>query len=169
MTALTLASSTPNGELGFLTTPAESLFILAVLVIPLAVIIGAVAWLVSRRRAPRETLVDMPRHTRTIAARTLDVHTANISPDSDDIIVVITLDADAFSQLLLIDDSLTLTTPNSRPVTFSTETAGGAPTLDPNLGWIIPVSDATRAELHALPAGPGEHELTTTHVAFIVE
>lgn len=114
-------------------------------------------------------LVDMPRDPRNVAARTLTVHTANLSPDTDEIIVIITLDADAFEELSLIDAPLRLSSPSSRPVTFVTGIDAGAPTLDPNYGWIIPVTDKTREELYALPPGPGEHELTTIHVGLIVE
>ena len=113
-------------------------------------------------------LVAMPRDPREVEARSLEVHTANLSPDTDEIIVIITLDEDAFQELSLIDAPLRLTSPPSRPVTFVTGITGGAPTLDPNYGWIIPVTDATREELHALPPGPDEHELATIHVGLIV-
>ena len=111
-----------------------------------------------RRRAPQE-----------ITARTLKVHTANLSPDTDEIIVIITVDEETFNKLMLIDGPCRLTSPTARPVTFQTGVRGGAPTLDPNTGWTIPVTAATQAELRALPAGPGEHELATVHVAIVVE
>lgn len=149
----------PNGELGFITTPAESLLILAILLLPL-ILVALCVWALRRRRS-----------MQVISASTLKVHTANLSPDSDEVIVIITLDQSAFQELALIDGPLRLTSPGSRPVTFDTRgtRSNGAPTLDPNTGWTIPVSKETQAELRALPTGPGEHELTTTHVAFVVQ
>lgn len=162
MTSVTMAGLfTPNGELGFNATPAESLFILALLFVPALLILAIVLAILRRRRSPH-----------VIAARTLKVHTANLSPDSDELIVIITLDQDAFKELALIDGPRRLTSPTSptsRPVTFQTGVRGGVPTLDPNTGWTIPVTKETKAELRALPAQPGEYELTTTHVAIVVE
>ena len=159
MTSVTMAGLfTPNGELGFNATPAESLFILALLFVPALLILAIVLVILRRRRSPQ-----------VIAARTLKVHTANLSPDSDELIVIITLDQDAFKELTLIDGPRRLTSPTSRPVTFQTGVRGGVPTLDPNTGWTIPVTNETKAELRALPAQPGEYELTTTHVAIVVE
>ena len=159
MTSVTMAGLfTPNGELGFNASPAESLFILALLFAPAILIFTIVMVFLRRRRAPQE-----------ITARTLKVHTANLSPDTDEIIVIITVDEDTFNKLLLIDGPCRLTSPTTRPVTFQTGVRGGAPTLDPNTGWTIPVTAATKAELHALPAEPGEYELATVNVAIVVE
>lgn len=114
-------------------------------------------------------LVAAPSNPRDVPARTLNVHTVNLSPDSNEFIVVLTVDEHAFAQLLLIDAPLRLTSPTSRPVTFATGVPGGAPTLDPNVGWLIPVTEETAEEIRALPSGPGEHELATIHVALVVE
>lgn len=82
MTSVTVAGLfTPNGELGFNASPAESLFILALLFAPAILIFTIVMVFLRRRRAPQE-----------ITARTLKVHTANLSPDTDEIIVIITVD-----------------------------------------------------------------------------
>ena len=145
--------------------------LLWVIVCALLPFIGSLVWLFfGKKRADENAsgLVPMPPQSRTVAARTLDVSTANLSPDTDEKIIIITLDETAFEAVRLIDAPLRLTTPSSRPVTFSTGVTGGDPTLDPNQGWIIPVTLATQQELNALPAGRGEHELTTLHLALIV-
>lgn len=156
----------PFGELGFMVGINDALIIAGFLGLGVLSMLGVIAWLLTHRRG---ALAQTPHQVRIVPARTLAVHTANLSPDTDEVIVIITLDADAFGELTLIDAPLRLTAPDSRPVTFVTGVSDSAPVLDPNEGWIIPVSDATGAELRGLPAGPGEHELTTVHVAFIVE
>ncbi|MCT1453037.1 hypothetical protein M3G18_08985 [Corynebacterium sp. p3-SID1145] len=147
-----------NSDLGFQTSIWEPILILVIIFMLIAVPVIVAALVFAKKRT----------RTAVVRARTLSVHTANLSPDSDDIMVVVTVDADAFRSIALIDAPLRLTSPDSRPVTFQPGTSG-PPALDPNQGWLIPVSRDTEAELRALPAGPGEHELATTNVAFIVE
>lgn len=144
-------------ELGFQTSIWEPILILVIIFMLFAIPAVAIAFGVIRNR-DRMTVYH---------ADTLSVHTANISPESDDIIVIVTLEEDAFQRISLIDAPLRLSSPSSRPVTFYPGTSG-PPVLDPNEGWIIPVSKETQAELRALPSG-NEHELTTTNVAFVVE
>ena len=146
-----------NNELGFETSIWEPILIL-VIIFMLIAIPAIVAALVFLKKRSRITVYH---------ADTLSVRTANISPESDDIIVIITVEEDAFKRISLIDAPLRLTSPSSRPVTFQPGVSG-PPVLDPNEGWIIPVSKETQAELRSLPVGK-EHELTTTNVAFIVE
>lgn len=146
-----------NTDLGFATSIWEPILILVIISMLIAVPAIAIAFALTRK------------HNRITVyhADTLSVHTANLSPDSDDIIVIVTVDEGAFQRISLIDAPLRLTSPTSRPVTFQAGTSG-PPVLDPNEGWIIPVSPETQSELRTLPAGPGEHELATTNVAFIV-
>ena len=146
-----------NTDLGFATSIWEPILILVIIIMLIAIPAIVIALSIARKR----------NRITVYHADTLEVHTANVSPDSDDIIVIITLDQGAFQHLSLIDAPLRLSTPNSRPVTFQPG-PGGAPVLDPNEGWIIPISKETRAELRGLPAG-NEHELTTTNVAIIVK
>ena len=55
MTTVTVAGLfTPNGELGFTATPAESLFILALLFAPAILIFTIVMVLLRRKRTPQE-------------------------------------------------------------------------------------------------------------------
>ncbi len=146
-----------NTELGFQTSIWEPILILVIIFMLIAIPAIAIAFGVIRKRS-RITVYH---------ADTLSVRTANISPESDDIIVIVTLEEGAFQRVSLIDAPLRLSSPSSRPVTFYPGTSG-PPVLDPNEGWIIPVSKETQAELRALPAG-NEHELTTTNMAFVVE
>lgn len=147
-----------NTDLGFATSIWEPILILVIIAMLIAVPAIAIAFGIIRKN----------NRIAVYATDTLRVHTANLSPESNDIIVIITIDIAAFSHISLIDAPLRLTSPTSRPVTFQPG-AAGPPVLDPDEGWIIPVSPETQAELHALPNGPGEHELITTNVAFIVE
>ena len=146
-----------NTELGFQTSIWEPILILVIIVMLIAIPAIAIAFGVIRKR----------NRVTVYHADTLSVRTANISPESDDIIVIVTLEEGAFQRVSLIDAPLRLSSPSSRPVTFYPGTSG-PPVLDPNEGWIIPVSKETQAELRALPAG-NEHELITTNVAFVVE
>lgn len=147
-----------NTDLGFATSIWEAILIVVIVSMLIAVPAIAIAFGVLRKRG-RITVYQ---------ADTLAVHTANLSPDSNDIIVIITVDEGAFERILLIDAPVRLTSPSSRPVTFQTRVVG-PPALDPNEGWLIPISPETQEELRALPSGPGGHELATTNVAFIVE
>ncbi len=119
--------------------------------------------------APARKLVEFPETFSQVSVDTLHVHTANLTPDTDEKLVIVTLPAAALERLLPIDAPVQLTHPTERPVTFVPVERDADPLLDPNLGWIIPVTPATAAELEALPAGPGEYELTTLHLGLIVE
>lgn len=112
-------------------------------------------------------LVDYPEHFRQVEVGTLTVHTANLSPDTDEKLVIITLSS--LEPLRLLDAPVRLTSPGQRSVTFVPVDTRSDPALDPNLGWIVPVTPETAAELRALPAGPGAHELSSLHVGIAVE
>lgn len=115
---------------------------------------------------PARKLVEMPQEVRRVDVDKLHVHTANLSPDTDEKMVIVTMPAEA---LLLIDGPTQLTHHAERPVTFAPVERDADPLLDPNLGWIIPLTPATAAELRALPPGPGEHELSSLHLGLILE
>lgn len=147
-----------NTDLGFATSIWEPILILVIIAMLIAVPAIAIAFGIIRKN----------NRIAVYATDTLRVHTANLSPESNDIIVIITVDVAAFQHISLIDAPLRLTSPTSRPVTFQPGTAG-PPVLDPNEGWIIPVSAQTQAELRSLPIARGEYELATTNIAFVVE
>lgn len=115
---------------------------------------------------PAEQLVEFPERFAQVGVDKLHVHTANLSPDTDEKLVIITMPADALPHLR---GAVQLTHPGQRPVTWVPVGRPATPVLDPNEGWIIPVTPATAEELAALPAGPGEHELATLHLGLILE
>lgn len=118
---------------------------------------------------PAKRLVDFPDEYRQVAVEKLAVHTANLSPDTDEKLVVVTLPQSALEHLSLLDAPLQLTSPNQRPVTWVPVDRAADPLLDPNLGWIIPVTPSTAAELAGLPTGPGAYELESLHLGLVVE
>lgn len=115
-------------------------------------------------------LVELPRRYERVEVAHLGVHTANLSPDTDEKLVIITTTSEALEALRGLRGALQLVAPEQeRPVTFIPAKHAEAPVLDPKQGWLIPVSPATAAELQALPAGPGEHELATIHLGLVLE
>ncbi|SDS27034.1 hypothetical protein SAMN04488539_1342 [Corynebacterium timonense] len=112
-------------------------------------------------------LVDYPEEYRSVEVPTLRVHTANFSPDTEETLVIITLAS--LDPLSLLDAPLRLTSGSERPVTFVPVRTPNDPALDPTLGWIIPVTPETAAEIEALPPGPGAHALSTLHVGLVIE
>ncbi len=122
------------------------------------------AFLTGNASAP---LIDYPQSWREVGVDKLNVHTANLSPDSNEMLVIIT--TSTIDPLRLIESPVRLTSPGERDVTFVPVETPAAPALDPNLGWIIPVTADTAAELAALPPGPGAHELLSLHLGIVVE
>lgn len=115
-------------------------------------------------------LVEMPKRVDRVEVARLGVHTANLSPDTDEKLVIVTTSPEALDAIRNLRGGLQLVSPESeRPVTFIPAKHAEAPVLDPKQGWLIPVSPATAAELQALPAGPGEHELATIHLGLVLE
>lgn len=103
-----------------------------------------------------------------VVVDTLDVHTANLTPDTDEKLVIVTTNVSALAELTRIDDPVTLTHATDRPVTFVPVKRTAVPVLDPNHGWLIPVTPDTAEELAALPDGPGEHEFSSLHLGLIL-
>ena len=97
----------------------------------------------------------------------LQVHTAKLSPDTEEKMVIVTTSADALD-LLATGAAVQLRHPGARDVTFVPVGRESVPVLDPKLGWIIPVTPATADEIAALPKGPGEHELHALHLGLIL-
>lgn len=95
------------------------------------------------------------------------MHTAKLSPDTEEKMVIVTTSADALD-LLATGGAVQLRHPGARDVTFVPVGRESVPVLDPKLGWIIPVTPATADEIAALPKGPGEHELHALHLGLIL-
>lgn len=116
----------------------------------------------------RPRLTEVPDRVVEVIVDTLDVHTANFSPDTDEKLVIVTTNAFVLTELSRIDDPVTLTHATDRPVTFVPVKRTAVPVLDPNHGWLIPVTPDTAEELAALPDGPGEHEFSSLHLGLIL-
>lgn len=112
-------------------------------------------------------LVDVPDQFTPLDVERLQVHTAKLSPDTEEKMVIVTTSADALD-LLATGDAVQLRHPGARDVTFVPVGRESVPVLDPKLGWIIPVTPATADEIAALPKGPGEHELCALHLGLIL-
>lgn len=97
-----------------------------------------------RRRTP---LARAPQQAHVLAAQRLHVHTAEY-------LVVVTFSPDvapALSAALRAGEDVRLECPDARPVSFvaAPDKATPAPALDPVAGWIIPITQAVRAQLVA--------------------
>lgn len=112
---------------------------------------------------------ELPRDVGEVAVDKLSVHTAHLSPDTDEVLVIITMSQDGLDAVRNYSGPVRLRAAKSRPVTLSPTKKKASPVVDPKHGWIIPVTAETADELRSLPPGPGEHELATIHVAFVVE
>ena len=117
----------------------------------------------------KEKLVEAPRRVVQVGVDTLSVHTANLSPDTDERLVVITTSAAALKELQRSTSAIRfIANAEARPVTFVPTRKPSSPVLDPREGWIIPVLPETQDEIRALPAGSGEYELKNQHLGLIV-
>ena len=117
-----------------------------------------------------ERLVEFPSRFERVQVDALHVHTVNLSPDTDEKIVVVTSTPDMIERLRGLRAPVQVFSCESeRPVTFVPSKRTDAPVLDPKQGWIIPVSPATAEELSGLPSGPGEHQLSTVHLGLVLE
>lgn len=114
-------------------------------------------------------LVELPDRVVPVVVDKLQVHTARLSPDTNEKIIIVTTSARALEELSRIDDAVQLTSPTARPVTFVPVDRRSEPVLDPKYGWIIPVTRETAAEFAGLAKGPGEHELSTLHLGLVLE
>lgn len=127
---------------------------------------GFMDWLTG---ANRERLVEMPTSFERVEVPALHVHTANLSPDTDEKIVILTTTPVVLEELRAMRGAVQFVAADERAVTFVPSKSASAPVLDPKQGWIIPVSPATARELQSLPAGPGEYELESIHVGLVLE
>ncbi|MCP1387709.1 hypothetical protein M5J20_05835 [Corynebacterium sp. TA-R-1] len=121
------------------------------------------------RGSGRERLVEMPTSYGRVEVPVLHIHTANLSPDTDEKIVILTTTPVVLEELRGMRGAVQFVAHDERAVTFVPSKSAEAPVLDPKHGWIIPVSPATARELQALPAGPGEHELESIHLGLVLE
>lgn len=113
-------------------------------------------------------LVDFPDQYEPLDVDKLEVHTAKLSPDTEEKMVIVTTSAAALDRIAA-GGAVQLRREGERDVTFVPVDREAVPVLDPKLGWIIPVTPATGRELAELPKGPGEHELSSLHLGLIVE
>ena len=113
-------------------------------------------------------LVDFPDRFEPLDVDKLEVHTAKLSPDTEEKMVIVTTSAAALDRIAA-GGAVQLRHEGQRDVTFVPVEREAVPVLDPNLGWIIPVTPATAKELAELPKGPGEHELSALHLGLILE
>ena len=111
-------------------------------------------------------LVDFPDRFEPLDK--LEVHTAKLSPDTEEKMVIVTTTVAALDRIAA-GGAVQLRHEGERDVTFVPVDREAVPVLDPKLGWIIPVTPATARELAELPKGPGEHELSALHLGLIVE
>lgn len=111
--------------------------------------------------------MDVPERFTPLDVDKLQVHTAKLSPDTEEKMVIVTTSSDALD-LLASGDAVQLRHPGARDVTFVPVGRESVPVLDPKLGWIIPITPATADEIAALPKGPGEHELHALHLGLIL-
>ena len=123
-----------------------------------------------RAGATKNALAQYPARVERVQVQTLAVHTANLFPDTDEKLIIVTTTTAALTALQQLRGPIQLTSKNAeRAVTFTPSRPGVSPVLDPKHGWIIPVSPATAHELQQLPAGPGEYELESIHLGLILE
>lgn len=113
-------------------------------------------------------LVDFPDRFEPLDVDKLEVHTAKLSPDTEEKMVIVTTSAAALERIAA-GGAVQLRHGDERDVTFVPVGREAVPVLDPKLGWIIPVTPATATELAELPKGPGEHELSALHLGLILE
>lgn len=113
-------------------------------------------------------LVDFPDRFEPLDVDKLEVHTAKLSPDTEEKMVIVTTSAAALERIAA-GGAVQLRHGDERDVTFVPVGREAVPVLDPKLGWIIPVTPATAEELAELPKGPGEHELSALHLGLILE
>ena len=112
-------------------------------------------------------LVDFPDRFEPLDVDKLEVHTAKLSPDTEENMVIVTTSAAALDRIAA-GGAVQLRHEGERDVTFVPVEREAVPVLDPKLGWIIPITPATADEIAALPKGPGEHELHALHLGLIL-
>lgn len=119
-----------------------------------------------RRTGPKR--IDLPEQLATTEVGVLHVHTAE---------TLVVLSTDCAGAKALIDTAASrapcqLTSGDNRPVSLIPQRHDrSVPTLDPTLGWLIPLSPETCAEIIRVvsDARPGEYELSTLNFAVVVD
>lgn len=114
-------------------------------------------------------LVEYPEEFERVEVPRLHVHTANLSPDTDEVLVIITTTPALLSVLKQTPGPVQAVCEGARPVTFVPVEKRANPLLDPKLGWLIPVTEATRREIVTTPDGPGAHEFSSLHLGLVLE
>lgn len=114
-------------------------------------------------------LVEYPEEFERVEVQRLEVHTANLSPDTDEKLVILTTTPAVLTVLKNATGPVQFVADGARPVTFVPVEKRADPLLDPNLGWLIPVTEETSRELATLPDGAGEHALASIHVGVVLE
>lgn len=114
-------------------------------------------------------LVEYPEDFERVEVPHLHVHTANLSPDTDELLVIITTTPALLSVLKQTPGPVQAVCEGARPVTFVPVEKRANPLLDPKLGWLIPVTEATRREIATTPEGPGAHEFSSLHLGLVLE
>lgn len=114
-------------------------------------------------------LVEYPEEFERVEVPHLHVHTANLSPDTDELLVIITTTPALLSVLKQTPGPVQAVCEGARPVTFVPVEKRANPLLDPKLGWLIPVTETTRREIATTPDGPGAHEFSSLHLGLVLE
>lgn len=114
-------------------------------------------------------LVEYPDQFERVEVPRLEVHTANLSPDTDEVLVILTTTPALLGVLKETLGPVQAVCEGARPVTFVPVAKRADPLLDPNLGWLIPVTEATRREIATTPDGPGAHEFSSLHLGLVLE
>lgn len=113
-------------------------------------------------------LAEYPTEYERVEVRTLEVHTANLHPDTDEQLVIITTTPAALQELKALSCPLQLIATDQRAVTWVPVEKQALVVLDPNHGWIIPLHPEAREEIAALPNTPGDYELDSMHLGLII-
>lgn len=119
-----------------------------------------------RRTGPKR--IDVPEQLPTSEVGALHVHAAE---------TLVVLSTDLAGARALVNAAASraacqLTCGDNRPVSLIPQDHDrSVPTLDPTLGWLIPLSPETGAEIVRVvsDSGPGEYELATLNFAVVVE
>lgn len=114
-------------------------------------------------------LAEYPTEYERVELPVLKVTTAALSPGSDERLVIVTSTPAALAELQRFDGPLQMICPGARTVTWVPVKKPAVPVLDPNAGWVIPLTAEARKEIASLSASEGELELQTMHLAFILE
>ena len=114
-------------------------------------------------------LVEYPEEFERVEVPHLHVHTANLSPDTDELLVIITTTPALLSVLKQTPGPVQAVCEGARPVTFVPVEKRANPLLDPTRGWLIPVTETTRREIATTPDGPGAHEFSSLHLGLVLE